>query len=236
MAGKLILVPTPIDEINELHPKALSMIKASLEKGNSLFAIEDLKPGRRRWIKWGLPREEIENFILYNEHTRGEACGELIQKLKKGKDIFLMSDGGLPAFCDPGKELVNKCHDQNIKVTSTPFCNSVLLALALSGFNHEEFYFAGFLPVKKEERGRKLNQIIANPSTFIIMDTPYRMAKTVTEIGDALKKIHVKRRVLLAMDLNSNDEEIRRGTCQQVLKGLEKKKCEFILIVDALSY
>jgi 16S rRNA (cytidine1402-2'-O)-methyltransferase len=235
MAGMLILVPTPIDETNELHPKALLMINDSLEKGNSLFAIEDLKPGRRRWIKWGLPREEIENFILYNEHTREKACVELIQKLKSGKNIFLMSDGGLPAFCDPGKELVAKCHDHNIKVTSTPFCNSVLLALALSGFNHEEFYFAGFLPAKKEERAKKLNKIIQNPSTFILMDTPYRMAKTVTELGNALKNQRGNRRVLLAMDLNSEDEEIRRGTCQQVLKGLEKKKSEFILIVDSLS-
>lgn len=235
MPGKLILVPTPIDETSELHPKALSMIFNSLEKGDSLFAIEDLKPGRRRWIKWGLPREAIEEFVLYNEHTRAKTCSELIQKMNKGKNVYLMSDGGLPAFCDPGKELVDLCHNNKIKVTSTPFCNSVLLALAMSGFKHDEFYFAGFLPVKKELRMQKLNQIIINPSTLILMDTPYRMVKTVEEVGKAISKNQLKRRVFLAQDLNSDGEELLRGSCDKILKAIESKKSEFILVVESLN-
>ena len=94
--GKLILIPTPISESGRLEPVAFEILnKASTtDFDKSIFAIEDLKPGRKRWLDFGLPRSVVDHFILYNEHTAGEVSLELLSKLKQGFSVYLMSDGG----------------------------------------------------------------------------------------------------------------------------------------------
>lgn len=223
----LILVPTPIDEENPLEGTALDLLKTACEDG-SFIAIEDLKPGRRRWIRWGLPREKVDDLILYNEHTRDELNQDLIQKMKSGKKLFLMSDGGLPAFCDPGQELVNLCHEHDIKVTSTPFYNSTILALALSGFPHQKFIFEGFLPAKKDERESALKKVLENRNTIILMDTPYRLKSLLLD----LDKFSPRREIFLAMDLNAKEEALLRGTPKQISKKIENFKREFVLVLS----
>lgn len=225
----LVLVPTPIDEENPLEQTALNLLKSACDDG-SLIAIEDLKPGRRRWIRWGLPREKVDDLILYNEHTRDKLNLELVQKMKSGKKLFLMSDGGLPAFCDPGQELVNLCHLEGIKVTSTPFYNSTILALALSGFPHHKFIFEGFLSAKKEERGKELKKILQNPQTIILMDTPYRLKSLL----QSLENTSPKRQVFLGMDLNSKEETLLRDLPKNILQKLENFKREFVLVLSPL--
>ncbi|RLA64744.1 MAG: hypothetical protein DRQ88_10425 [Epsilonproteobacteria bacterium] len=225
----LTLVPTPIDEENPLEETALNLLKSACEKGD-LVAIEDLKPGRRRWIRWGLPREMVDDLILYNEHTAKALNRELIQKMKSGKELFLMSDGGLPAFCDPGQELVNLCHQEGIKVTSTPFYNSTILALALSGYAHKKFIFEGFLPAKKDEREKCLKQVLQNLQTIILMDTPYRLKALLQD----LDKLAPKREIFLGVDLNSKEEALTRGLPKNILKKLENLKREFVLVISPL--
>ena len=114
--GTLTLIPTPISETGALEPVAFELLlKASTtEAENSLFVIEDLKPGRRRWLGFKLPRESIDSFVLYNEHTASTVSKELLAELLAGKNVFLMSDGGLPAFYDPGVELVDLCHKNKV--------------------------------------------------------------------------------------------------------------------------
>lgn len=118
--GTLTLIPTPIDEIHPLETTAWELLNNISGDSNSIVCIEDLKPGRRRWLRWNLPRNQVEDFVLYNEHNHKEQCIHLINELKSGKNVYLMSDGGLPAFCDPGQDLVRVCHKNKIKVTSTP--------------------------------------------------------------------------------------------------------------------
>ena len=226
----LILVPTPIDEESPLEGTALNLLKGACEDG-SLIAIEDHKPGRRRWIRWGLPREKVDDLILYNEHTRDELNQDLIGEMKSGKKLFLMSDGGLPAFCDPGQELVNLCHKQGIKVTSTPFYNSTILALALSGFFHNKFIFEGFLPAKKDEREKALKKVLENRKTIILMDTPYRLKALLID----LDKMAPRREIFLAMDLNAKEETLLRGFPKDISKKIENFKREFILVIKNLS-
>jgi 16S rRNA (cytidine1402-2'-O)-methyltransferase len=223
----LILVPTPIDENIMLETKALNMLKAGLEK-KALFAIEDLKPGRRRWVRWGLSREKIPDLIQYNEHTAKKLNNQLLELMKNGQDLFLMSDGGLPAFCDPGQELVDLCHREGIRVTSTPFCNSVILALALSGYSHKRFIFEGFLPVKKDEREVKLKKILKQRETIILMDTPYRLISLLED----LKRLSSKREIFLGLDLNGPEELLIRDLPIRLLKVLGKQKREFVLILS----
>lgn len=228
--GLLILVPTPLQESQMLVGPALELLRDHLEKGDALFCVEDAKPGRRRWLSWGLPRSEIENLICYNEHTRDDLREELIAEMKKGKTLFLMSDGGLPAFCDPGKDLVKRCHDEGIRVTSTPFENSVILALALSGFDHEQFFFGGFPPRDKAERKNFYKEILKKKETIILMDAPYRLPKVLAEIDE----LGSKRELFLAMDLGSEDELLIRGSAQKLIKKVNAQKAEFILIIDSM--
>lgn len=229
MKGKLILVPTPLDEESPLEPVAFAKLKQACED-QDIIAIEDLKPGRRRWISWGLPREKVDSFVLYNEHTKDSLNLELIANLKKGKNVFLLSDGGLPAFCDPGKELVDLCHKANIVVTATPFCNSIALAVALSGLVPDKFLFEGFLPLDRVEREKELKRIALVREAVVLMDTPYRLKRLLEEIAEKMSG----REVFLGLDLNFPTEKCIRGNAKKLLSDLEDLKREFILILAPL--
>ena len=230
--GILTLIPTPIAENVPLESVAFSLLEraANLERDRSVFVIEDLKPGRKRWLSFKLPREIVEEFRLYNEHTTKEIVNELLAELKLGKNVYLMSDGGLPAFYDPGVELVNFCHLNKIKVTATPFPNSVALALALSGFTHQKFWFEGFLPLESDERIKTLKNIYSMKHTVILMDTPYRLKRVLEECAE----IHAKsgKRLFLAMDLGSENEECLRGTPVELLSSITELRREFVLVIS----
>jgi 16S rRNA (cytidine1402-2'-O)-methyltransferase len=234
MSGTLTLIPTPLSETGELEPRAFALLNmaATEENENSLFVIEDLKPGRRRWLQFKLPRECIESFVLYNEHTAGVVAKELLGHLQSGKNVFLMSDGGLPAFYDPGIELVKLCHQNHIRVTSTPFFNSVVLALALSGFNHKKFWFEGFLPLDGNERISVLKNLLAQKYTSILMDTPYRLKRVLEELVESWGSNPASRKIFLAMDLNCETEELRLGSPKELLNSLTNFKREFVLIIS----
>jgi 16S rRNA (cytidine1402-2'-O)-methyltransferase len=183
-------------------------------------------------LKWGLPRESIERFIVFNEHTQDKLFPEIIQELKKGKNAILMSDGGLPAFCDPGQTLVNACHENKIKVTSTPFPNSIALAVALSGFPHHEFHFAGFLPAQADERRNSIEKL-ARPElgALILMDTPYRLQTLMKEISVSKLK---KRKIFVGTSLNTPEERLFRGSISTVLREMDSlNKVEFVIILNA---
>ena len=152
--GILTLIPTPIDDESPLEKTAFDLLQFATneEMDTTDILVEDHKPCRRRWINWGLSREIVNDFICFNEHSQDKLLDSLITKLKNGTNLYLMSDAGLPAFCDPGQKLVDRCHQEKISVTATPFANSFTLALALSGLPHHHFEFYGFLPKKGSER------------------------------------------------------------------------------------
>lgn len=231
MKGTLVLVPTPIDDKHPLNTVALNMLLAAVEN-KDIICVEEAKEGRRRWLRFGLPRETIEEFHLYNEHTRKEKKGEeLIGYLKKGKNVFLMSDCGLPAFCDPGQKLVDRCHDLNIKVTSTPFDNSIALAVALSGFPHDRFIFEGFIPVDSALRSKAVKRISNQKEVSVIMDTPYRMKKLIDELAQA----NPSRVAFIGIELNQDDETLLRSTLKQLSEKLKKEKKEFVIVLGPNS-
>ncbi|MBC7539509.1 MAG: SAM-dependent methyltransferase [Bacteriovorax sp.] len=233
-SGTLTLIPTPLSEGGELEPVAARLLtSAALEDSlNSIFVIEDLKPGRRRWLQFKLPRETVDHFVLYNEHTAGTVARELLSSLQSGKNVFLMSDGGLPAFYDPGVELVKMCHQNHIKVTSTPFCNSVVLALALSGFSHKKFWFEGFLPLEATERNIVLKKMLVQKHTSILMDTPYRMKRVLEELVECWSSNTTSKKIFVAMDLNSETEELCLGSPRELLSAITDFKREFVLVIS----
>lgn len=226
--GKLILVPTPIQDDHPLESIALKTLMEECLKPNVMILVEEHKIGRQRWLKWGLPREAIEKFVLFNEHTQEKIQTEVIKEISGGKDAYLMSDCGLPAFCDPGQLLVNACHKKNIKVTSTPYPNSISLAVALSGFSHASFVFSGFVPVKEPERGEWMKNELKRSETLIWMDTPYRLRKLL----DDLQRLATPRELFLGCDLGGQNEFLIRGTPQSIIKAIgEQDKREFVMVI-----
>jgi 16S rRNA (cytidine1402-2'-O)-methyltransferase len=233
-SGILTLIPTPLSETGELEPVAFARLtKAALEESeNSIFVIEDLKPGRKRWLQFKLPRESVESFVLYNEHTASVVSKELLSALQSGKNVFLMSDGGLPAFYDPGVELVRMCHQNHITVTSTPFCNSVVLALALSGFSHKKFWFEGFLPLDGIERSAVIKKLLSQKETSILMDTPYRLKRVLEEFAECWGSSPSSKKLFVAMDLNTETESLKLGTPKELIHSITNFKREFVIIVS----
>lgn len=225
----LTLVPTPIYSEGLLDPKTLEKLK-SAQDTSALFVFEDQRPARRRWLKWGLDRSVIDRFEYLNEHNVLEQTEVLHQFLKQGRDVYLFSDAGLPAFCDPGQVLVRRCHESKIEVSATDFSNSVALALAMSGFDHSEFYFAGFLARSKEERKSKITSLFnQTKETFIFMDTSYRL-KTIME---ELRLLSCQRKIFCAMDLNKETQEYYWGSISKFKLPVEKK--EFVMVVESKS-
>jgi 16S rRNA (cytidine1402-2'-O)-methyltransferase len=228
--SRLILIPTPLDESLPLEVTALELLKNRCLEDDVLILVEEHKVGRQRWIKWGLPREAIDRFVLFNEHTQDEIRTEIIQKLKSGKTAFLMSDGGLPAFCDPGQKLVRECHLSGIPVTSTAFPNSVLLAVALSGMDHSRFTFAGFLPTDPSERKKEIDLLASRGETVVLMDTPYRLNALVNDLGTSRLK---GRKFFVASNLNSENESIFYGGFHEFQKFTSQlHKPEFVLVIS----
>jgi 16S rRNA (cytidine1402-2'-O)-methyltransferase len=228
--GKLTIIAAPIDNKSALSKEAFELLK-SLDPTKDIVLVEDEKPCRRRWLHWGLDREWIEHFRMFNEHTHIGECQLVINDLHNGKNIYLMSDCGLPAFCDPGLDLINLCHDKNITVTSTPFGNSVILAVALSGFKNHQFWFEGFIPTKSPMREERIEHLLKNNSLSVIMDTPYRLKKLISELTSAETRYGISRRYFLAMDLNKETEQLVRGKIGK-LKAQACEKKEFILLIE----
>jgi 16S rRNA (cytidine1402-2'-O)-methyltransferase len=232
VSGKLILIPTGLDDALPLEPVALQLLKDHALDAQYVFLVEDAKVARRRWIAWGLPRETIDRFELYNEHNQEKNIASCIQQLQSGKTVVLMSDSGLPAFCDPGQRLVEQCHRHGVQVTATPFPNSIALAVALSGFPHHEFYFAGFLPVESSDRKRKLADLAKFRCPIVLMDTPYRLQSLLKDVAvSALSD----RELFLAVNLNQPDEVCYRGPItgknSVMFKIGELNKVEFVMMI-----
>lgn len=225
-SGVLTLIPTPLNPEHPIHSSNLEIIKESLDC-NSLILIEDAKATRKRWTtSWGLDRCHISSLIEFNEHTQDSLLSEVLNKLKSGANVLLLSDEGLPAFCDPGTELVNQCHQRNIKVTAGIFENSLILALALSGFDSRSFIFSGFPPRDKEKRKLFFNRFVSEKKCAALMDTAYRLERVLSEI-DELDPNGI---YCVASELNRPGELVLRGKPKVLRKSFAGSKKDFILV------
>ncbi len=230
MNSRLILIPTPLDESLPLEATALEMLKSCCLNEDVLLLVEEHKVARQRWLKWGLPREAIDRFVLFNEHTQEALRSEIIQKMKTGRTAILMSDGGMPAFCDPGQKLVRDCHLNSLSVTSTPFPNSITLAIAMSGIDHSRYTFAGFLPTEPTERKKEIDLLAGRAETVVVMDTPYRLNALLNDLGSSRMK---GRKFFLAVNLNSENEAGFFGGFNELQKfASQLHKPEFVLVIS----
>ena len=169
MFGKLYIVATPIGNLEDITLRALRILKEV-----DLIAAEDT----RQTLKLLNHFEINKPLISYHRHNEEIKSEILIEKLKNGENIALVSDAGTPGICDPGEEVIKKAIEEEIEVIPIPGACAMINALITSGLNTKEFTFLGFLPLNKKLRKQKLEEIKNSKKTMIIYEAPHKMKNT----------------------------------------------------------
>ncbi len=217
--GKLYIVATPIGNLEDITLRAIKVLKSV-----DLIAAEDT----RHTLKL-LNHFEISKPLISN-HRHNEDCKTdiLIEKLKQGLDIALVSDAGTPGICDPGEAIIKKCIEEKIEVIPIPGACAMINALITSGIDTKEFMFLGFLPLNKKTRKEKLEEIKESKKTIILYEAPHKLMSTLKD----LKEILENRQVVLARELTKIHEEFIRGNIEEIIKVAENLKGEIVLIIE----
>ena len=206
MIGKLYIVATPIGNLEDITLRALRVLKEV-----DLIAAEDTRQTLKLLNHYEINKPLI-SYHRHNEETKSEI---LIEKLRNGENIALVSDAGTPGICDPGEEVIKKAIEDNIEVIPIPGACAMINALIVSGISTKEFEFLGFLPLNKKLRRQKLKEIENSSKTIIIYEAPHKMKTT---LGD-LKEILKDRKIVLARELTKIHEEFIRKSIDELLKN-----------------
>jgi 16S rRNA (cytidine1402-2'-O)-methyltransferase len=224
MPGILYLVATPIGNLEDITFRAVRVLKEA-----DVVVYEERKEGLRLLHHFGIEKP-VESL---NEHNEAAASHVILEKLKAGKSVAVISDAGTPVFSDPGQILVQKAISAGIKIVPVPGASSLLPALVVSGFPIDEFVFQGFLSPKRHRRIAELQQLKRESRTIALMEAPYRLIQLVRGIAEVFGST---RRICVAFDLTLPTEEIFRGTAQELYQKFskEERKGEFVLLIEAL--
>jgi 16S rRNA (cytidine1402-2'-O)-methyltransferase len=222
MSGILYLVATPIGNFEDITFRALDVLKKV-----DLVIYEERREGEKLLRHFGI-QKPVESL---NEHNEAAATFHIIEHLKAGKSLALVSDCGTPVFSDPGQLLVRKAVEQGMKIVPIPGASSLMPALTVSGFSIDEFVFAGWLSPKKERRRSELRALVRDRRTIVLMDTPYRLVALLRDLAEAFGET---RRVCIAFNLTLPDEQMFYGTAVQLHKRLSEKelKGEFVIVIE----
>lgn len=215
----LTLISVPIGNLGDITLRALESLKSA-----DLYIGEERKPMFRLLKELGV--DTPKNYELLNEHSEAADIKKLAQLCKEQK-VVLVTDCGTPGFSDPGAELVKACRDLNIPVTANPGASSLTTFLSLTGVRMTSFHFEGFLPRETSEREKRLKQLANLKQKIILMDTPYRLKKTLEQCSQFLPG----KKFVLGMDLTKPNEEVFSGSIKEILKKYDGNKREFLLLV-----
>jgi 16S rRNA (cytidine1402-2'-O)-methyltransferase len=160
-----------------------------------------------------LHRYEISKpLVSFHEHNEARRTSELIDRLKAGEKVALLTDAGMPSISDPGYRLVRACIENEIKLEVIPGPSAVLTALVGSGLPTDSFYFGGFLPVKSGQREKELHRAIARECTSIYFESPHRIVRSL----EVVRQVDATREVCVARELTKQFEDYRRGPVETV--------------------
>ncbi len=222
MNGKLYIVATPIGNLEDITLRALRILKDV-----DIIAAEDT----RQTLKLLNHFEISKPLMSYHRHNEEIKSNILIEKLKKGNNIALVSDAGTPGICDPGEEIIKKSIEEQIEVIPIPGPCAMINALIASGVDTKEFCFLGFLPLNKKLRKEKIEEIKNAEKTIIIYEAPHKMKNTLGDLKDILKD----RKVVLARELTKVHEEFIRKDIEELLAIVDNLKGEMILIIEGIK-
>ncbi len=216
----LYLVATPIGNLGDLTLRALEVLRSV-----DLIAAEDT---RHSGIL--LKHFEIKKPLLsFHEHNEAMRTAQLVERLRAGENIALITDAGTPGISDPGARLIRECIRQDLPFTVIPGPSAILAALVGSGFAMEKFSFRGFLPVKSGRRERELHAAAVREETTIFFESPHRLIKTLAACAEILPE----RNLCVARELTKKFEEFRRGPASELQAHFSARppKGEIVMLI-----
>jgi len=221
VTGKLYLCGTPIGNLEDLTLRVIRVLKEV-----DLIAAEDT----RQTLKLLNHIDVKKPMVSYHEHNRFEKGIELVNKMKQGLNIALVTDAGMPGVSDPGEDIVRLCIDEGIVVEAVPGATASITALVVSGFSTSKFVFEGFLPRDGKERKEAFEYLKKETRTVILYESPHRIKSTLKDLYTSLGD----RRVAICRELTKKFEEIIRMGLLEASSIYDEKdpKGEFVIILE----
>ena len=224
MAGKLYLCATPIGNLEDITYRVVRTLNEV-----DLIGAEDT----RNSIKL-LNHFDIKTpMTSYHEFNKYDKAKQLVEMMKEGKNIAIITDAGTPGISDPGEEVVRQCFEAGIQVTSLPGPAACITALTMSGQKARRFCFEAFLPKDKKEKVAVLEELKNETRTIIIYEAPHRLARTLKELRETLGN----RQLTLCRELTKKYEEADKTTIDQAIEKYNEKepRGEYVLVIEGKS-
>jgi 16S rRNA (cytidine1402-2'-O)-methyltransferase len=222
MAGTLYLVSTPIGNLEDITHRAVRLLGEV-----DVIACEDTRHTKKLLNHYGIKTKTIS----YHEHNERERATELLERLKRGSDVAIVSDAGTPAISDPGFRLARIAIDSGVRVVPVPGASALIAALVASGLPTDEFFFGGFLPARSGARRTRLGELGSIAATLIFYEAPHRIAAALRDARDILGE----RQAVVARELTKMHEEVVRGRLSELaarFSAAESARGEMVLIID----
>ncbi len=218
--GTLYLVATPIGNLEDITLRALRVLREC-----DVVAAEDTRRTGQLLKHFGISKPLL-SYFQFNEAKRSE---EIIERLRRGEKVALVTDAGSPGISDPGERVVKAAIAGGLRVESVPGPCALVAALTASGLPADEFHFIGFLPHKSGQRRNKLEALKSFAGTLVLYESPYRVEKLLGELNE----VFPERSVVLARELTKKFEEFRRGSPAELLAMTRQRslKGEFVVMV-----
>ncbi len=223
--GKLYLIATPIGNLEDITLRALNTLKEV-----DIVAAEDTRQSLKLLNHFNISKK----LISYHRHNEEIKKDELINLLKEGKNIGLISDAGTPGISDPGEIIVKEAIEEGIEIIPIPGACAAINAIIASGLSTKEFSFYGFLPQNKKLRNEKFDDILNQNKTIIIYEAPHRLLETLKEIEEKCGNV----KAVVAKEITKIHEKFYRGNIKEIILKLESKtsiKGEYIILFEIIS-
>lgn len=224
MSGTLYVCGTPIGNLKDITLRCLE----TLEKAD-IIAAEDTRHTLKLLNHYNI-KKKLESYHEHNKDTKGN---KILKFLQDGKNIALVSDAGMPTISDPGKDLVELCHQNNINVTVIPGATAFVSAISISGLRSRSFCFEGFLPSTSKQRKEILNKFKFETRTIILYESPHNLIATLNDLYSYLGN----RKIAVVREITKKHESIRRGNLFEILNYFKKNspKGEIVIIIEGVS-
>jgi 16S rRNA (cytidine1402-2'-O)-methyltransferase len=222
MAGTLYLVSTPIGNLEDITHRAVRLLGEV-----DVIACEDTRHTKKLLNHYGINTRTIS----YHEHNESARAAELLNQLKQGSDVAVVSDAGTPGISDPGFRLARLAIENEVRVVPVPGASALITALVASGMPTNEFFFGGFLPARSGARRARLSELRSIPATLIFYEGPHRIVATLKDARDILGE----REAVVARELTKMHEEIARGRLSELaarFSSAQSARGEMVLVID----
>ena len=219
MPGTLFVVATPIGNLEDVSARALRVLRDA-----AVIAAEDTRRTAHLLARYAITTPSTS----LHEHNESRKTPALIERLKQGEDVALVSDAGTPVVADPGQRLIAAAIQAGVRVEPIPGPSAILAALAASGLPADAFTFLGFPPIRSKDRSIWFNRLRAAGHPVVFFEAPHRILATLSDLLNVVGD----RPVCVAREMTKAHEELVRGPISEVLAGLGNPKGEFTVIVD----